>query len=384
MFHKFRDTLLKPRVDLRSTHSDRLARWLGADIVAKLSNDMRGWYGPPIAIQGVPGAVFATGDGDFIGTVEAGVEASWLDRANDILKRDRLRGFRRMFRNQHGGFSSFSDLISEASGGKRYEYQFSKNGPTGVANVTSSLWRVGTQPAAGGAPGAAPGGTAFVDSTTGGHLFTNPTSPDTQHIVAGFGMGSAAGNSILLIDQIFGVVKTINSTATEAVTGVPTRYQNQTGGTADYIGGNFLFIQVGGTALAATAHNWVTCTYNDQGGAASNLPSIAGNASAIVDRLDQPINTFFCPLASGDVGIKALTQMQCDALVATGVIWFMIGHPIAWMPFPVANLITPMDYVQSAFNLTRIFDDACLTLLEVNKPSSTATGYNIQYSAVAG
>lgn len=388
--HRFKDTLLRPGVDLRSTHSDRLTRWLGPQMVEKISNDMRGWYGPPIAVEGVPGAVFATSDGDFIGHCDAGMEVSAFERATELAMRahrsNRVRRAIRMGKalKQWGGFSGLDDLISEASAGKRWEYQFSKVGPTGVANVTSTLWRVGNQPAAGGAPGAAPGGTAFTDATTGGHPFTNPTNPDTQHIVSGSGIGTLTG-SILLFDQIFGVVKTINSTATEAVTGVPTRYQNQTGGNADYIGGNFLIITVGGTALAATAHNWTVCQYTDQdGNTAVALPSVTGNASAIVDRLDQPTNQWYCPLATGDIGIKALTQMQCSALVATGVIWFMMGHPICWMPFPLANIVTPMDYVQTAFNLTRIFDDACLVLLDVNKPAATATTYNIQYSGVAG
>lgn len=392
VIHRFRETLARPKVDLRPTHSDRLVRWLGAAAVEKISADMRGWYGPPIAVQGVPGAVFATGGGDFIGHCDAGQFGSFYDRAEDTLLRMRrklawqvARGARVRHGTLYAGFASLSDLIAEASSaGKRYEYQFSKVGPTGVANVTSSLWRVGNQPAAGGAPGAAPGGTAFVDSTTGGHLFTNPANPDTQHIVQGMGIATLTG-SLLLFDQIFGVVKTINSTATEAVTGVPTRYQNQTGGTADYIGGNFLHILVGGTPLAATAHNWTACLYTNQAGtAAQALPSVTGNSAAIVDRLDQPTNQWYCPLATGDVGMKALTQMQCSALVATGVIWFMMGHPIAWMPFPLANIVIPMDYVQTAFNLTRIFDDACLVLLDVNKPAATASTYNAQFSAVAG
>lgn len=390
--HRFRNTLLQPGVDLRSTHPDRLVRWLGQEAVSKMSNDMRGWPGPPIAVHGVPGAVFATGDGDFIGRCEAGQFGSALDRAGDILARMRRqlawrvsRGMRVRHGTLYAGFASLSELIADATAGKRWEYQYSKVGPTGVANVTSALWRLGNQPAAGGAPGAAPGGTAFTDATVGGHPFTNPVSGDTQHIVGGMGMTTVAGNSALLYDQIFGVVKTINSTATEAVTGVPTRYQNQAGGTADYIGGNFLFVLVGGTALAATAHNWTVCQYTDQDGTtAVALPSLTGNASAIVDRLDHPVNQWYAPLATGDTGVKALTQMQCSALVATGVIWFMMGHPICWMPLPIANLITPMDYVQTAFNLTRIFDDACLALLEVNKPSATAATYNIQYSAVAG
>lgn len=392
MLHRFADTLLRPGISLASTNSSRLERWLGAAAVQKLSDDMRGWYGPPIAVHGVPGSVFATGDGDFVGHCDAGEFGSHLDRAQDLLRRmgRKLkwrvsRGMKVHHGRLYAGFASLDDLISEATNaGKRYTFNYQKAGGTGVVGVTNSLYRLGNQPVAGAAPGNAPGGTAFTDASTGGHLFLNPTGGDTLHIVGGNGTASVAGNSLLLYDLLFGCNKAMNSTATEAVTGVPTRYQNQTGGTADYIGGNFLAVHVGGTALAATAHNWTVCTYTDQGGAASTLPSLTGNSGAIVDRLDHPIQQWFAPLESGDVGIKALTQMQCSAAVATGVIWFMIGHPIAFIQFPVANFITTKDYIQTAFNLVRIFDDAFLTLLEVIKPATGATTYNVQFDAVAG
>lgn len=386
MFHRFRDTLVRPGVDLRSTHSDRLVRWMGHEAVAKISADMRGWYGPPIAVAGVPGAVFATGDGDFVGRIEAGQELSAAERFDEIVRRGNRARLKLALRHQIGGFSSLSDLINEATnGGKVRQFIYQKNGPTGVANVTSSLWRLGVMPAAGGAPGNAPGGTAQTDATTGGYPFANPTSPDTQHVVSSWGNSTTTGSSLLLYDLIFGCNKTMNSTANEAVTGVPTRYQNQTGGTPDYIGGNFWFIQVGGTALAATAHNWDNQTYTDQdGNTGITLPTVTGNASAIVDRLDHPTNQWFAPLAAGDSGVKAMTNMHCSALVATGVIWQMLGHPICWMGFPSALVITNYDYVQTAFSLPRIFDDACLALLEVSKPSSTPTTYNVWYSTVAG
>jgi hypothetical protein len=369
----------------RFTHSGRLERWLGTDVVEHLSLSMKDWYGPPIAIGGIPGNVWAMKGGEFKGRIGAGEMSSALDFAEQRVKRMWHNTVHRQMLTLNTGFSSLSDLISEATNaGKRYTYQFQKAGPTGVANVTSSLWRLGNQPPAGAAPANAAAGTVYVDSSTGGFLFTNPTNPDTQHFTVGYPIASVAGNTLLLYDLLFGCNKTMNSTGTEAVTGVPTRYQNQTGGTADYIGGNFLSIHVGGTALAATAHNWTVCTYTDQDGAASTLPSVTGVSSAIVDRLDQPTNTWFCPLAAGDVGIKALTQMQCSALVATGVIWFMIGHPICWMPCPLANIVCVADGINTAFNLTRIFDDACLAFLEVIKPSTTATTYNGQFEAVAG
>ena len=54
------------------------------------------------------------------------------------------------------------------------------------------------------------------------------------------------------------------------------------------------------TALAATAHNWTVCTYTDQdGNTGATLPSVTGNSGNIINRLDQPAGTWFCPLASG-------------------------------------------------------------------------------------
>ena len=63
---------------MQHTHSDRLERWLGAEKVAQMSaamcNPHAKWYGKPIAVHGVPGQVYATRDGDFIGAIDAGYE----------------------------------------------------------------------------------------------------------------------------------------------------------------------------------------------------------------------------------------------------------------------------------------------------------------------
>jgi hypothetical protein len=274
----------------------------------------------------------------------------------------------------HAGFSSISDALSRASQGYSQRRVFNKVGPTGVVGVTSSLYRVGPQPPAGSAPSNAPGGTAFTSSSTGALAFANPAA-GTNRLVGANVSASVINNSLLVYDLIFGVNKTMNSTATEAVTGVPSRYQSTTATAEDYIGDNFGFIQVGGTALAATAHNWTVCTYTDQANAASTLPSLTGNSSAIVDRLDHPTQQWFAPLESGDVGIKAWTQMQCSAAVATGVIWFMIGHPLGFMSFPVINSVLPFDWLTNQDQAPRIFDNAFIAFLEPMKPATGATTY---------
>lgn len=370
------------------TNPQHLERWLGADVVRSISDSMRDWYGPPVAMGGVPGKVFAQRGGDFTGRVRAGYEASGLDRLDEIARRVR-RGLRVTARRHargvqlNTGFAGLADLISEASIGKKRDFPFSKIGPTGVASGASTLWRLGNLPAAGSASGAAPGGSPRTSADVGAFPFVNPASGDTQHFVGG---SLAATNTgvLLLYDRLFDVAKTINSTATEAVTGVPTRYQNTTLGAEDSASGNFLFVEVGGTPLAATPHNWTVCTYTDQAGAASTLPSLTGNSGAIVDRLDHPLGQWFAPLEAGDTGIKALTQMQCDALVATGVVNFGIGHPIAWMPAPLFNYICAVDGIITALNLTRVFDSACLAFLEPVKPVTAAITYNGIFSTVAG
>lgn len=355
---------------MRSVHSGRLERWMGKERVEHISRSMKGWYGPPIHILDCPGSVRVCADGDFIGPFERGVFMSGIDALREAYKRAAAVPPGVFY----AGFTSISDALSRASGGYGQFRVFNKVGPTGVVAVTSSLWRLGPQPPVGAAPAAAPGGTAFTNASTGALGQANPAS-GTLHLVGADVSASVINNSLLLYDLLFGVAKTMNSAATEAVTGVPTRYQSTTATNADYIGGNFLFIQVGGTALAATAHNWTVCLYTDQAAAASTLPSLTGNASAIVDRLDHPVAQWFAPLESGDVGIQTLTQMQCSAAVATGVIWFMIGHPLGFMSFPVINSMLPFDWLTNRNQAPRVFDSACLAFLEPLKPATGTTTY---------
>lgn len=356
----------------RHVHSTRLERWLGADRIEQLSQNMKGWYGAPIHLLDCPGSVRVCADGDFIGPFERGVFFS----AWDAFEHAWRRAAKVPATTLSAGFTDISDALSRASQGfcVRPAGMFNTVGPTGVIGVTSSLHKLGPQPIAGVASSAAPGGIALVDTDTGGMQFANPAAGTTRLVGADITC-SVINNTLLLYDRIFGVAKTMNSTATEAVSGVPTRYQNTTATAEDYIGGNFGFVEVGLTALAATAHNWTTCLYTDQAAASSTLPSLTGNSGAITHRLDHPVQSWFAPLAAGDVGIKAWTQMQCSALVATGLINFVIGHPLGFMSFPVINSVMPFDWLTNRNQAPRIFDDAYLAFLEICKPVATATTY---------
>lgn len=367
----------------RHIHADHLERFLGREHVAQISAAMRPWYGPPIHVQGVPGEVWATKGGDFIGHLQMGAEMSRREWMEDTFRRRVRRldnAIHRWAVGQMGqaaaGFASLSDFIQEVSAnGKTNARNLNKAGTTGVVGATNSLWRVGSMPAAGAAAGAAPGGTVPTNATTGAIPILD-VSPDYQFLGAADIIASVASQTLLAYDRIFAVAKTMNSTATEAVTGAPTRYQSSTPSATDYSGGNFLFPECG-TVLPATAHNWTVCTYTDQdGNTGATLPSLTGNSGNIVNRLDMPANRWFAPLASGDSGIKALTQMQCSAAVATGAIDFVIGHPLAWIPCALANFSTPWDVTDRPGRFQRHFDDACVAFLELNKSATTATTYN--------
>lgn len=373
----------------RSVHANRFERWLGLDKVEHISQAMRGnpgtgvprWYGPPIHVLDAPG-VRAGADGDFSGPFDRGLFAGALDAIADHVKRYRLRV---NLSTLNAGFPSVDVALERATQGfsQSLNGTIQKVGPTGVVGVTSSLWRVGNAPAAGAAGSAAPSGRAPTSATTGAMIYQNPAS-GTLHLTGADMGASIINNTLLLYDRIFDVAKTMNSTATESVTGVPTRYQSTSVSAADYAGGNFLFIEVGGTALAATAHNWTTCLYRNQAGTDNvTLPSVTGNSGAIVDRLDLPTNWWFAPLASGDTGIVDLAQMQCSAAVATGAVNFVIGHPIGWMSFLIAQIQLPFDWLTNRSLGPRIFNDACLALLEVNKPATTATTYTGQIYATS-
>jgi len=361
---------------MKHVHSGQLERWLGTAGVEKLSASMRDFY-HPIPVGGVPGNVMAMPGGDFTGEIRAGFEATGFDRAREIFARMR-RGYRTACRPSgqlNTGFASLDALINAVTVlNQRQEIDFSKTGVTGVTSGCNDLFRAAGSPGAGGASSAAPGGLATTSSTTGAMPFTNAPANTTQHITTGYLIASVL-NGLLLYDRIFSVVKTASSSATEAVTGVPTRYQSTTNTDPNYAGGNFCFPCVGsGGALCATAHNWTVCQYTNQAGSGASFPSATGNSSCIASRIDLPLGQWFLPLASGDNGVQTLTQMQNSAVV-TGALDFVIGHPLVWMPCPIVNMACLLDGVNSAFNLVRVFDNACLTFLELPKSATTATLY---------
>ena len=360
-----------------TTHASKLERWLGTEIVESISSNNRLWYGPPIAIAGTPGAVYSTGGGDFCGPIKGGGFASLADFVWERSKRIARNVNKKQRSQMNMGFTSLSDLISEATtGGKRQDVWFSKTGTIGTSGAFASLWAVGSYPAAGSAPATRPGGAVPTSATTGALPFNNAAGGDTLHLTTFQCMASGAPNTLILYDRTFhaGTIQFNTTTSAQSVTGVPNRYATTTSP------GTFATIEVT-TALGATPAN-LTLQYTDQAGnTAENAPAVALTTSAAANRI--PLPQWFIPLNAGDTGLRTVTNLTVSALMGGGIGNVVQGKVLAFIPQPVAGSIVVMDGINSAFNLVRILDDACLSFIEL-KAVSLATTYTGTQVMVSG
>ncbi len=391
----------------KPTHADKLERWLGKDQVERISRDFRNFYWP-VPVNGVPGKVFVMPGGDFAGEIAAGSFMSAADGAALTIKKFKARLDARLGQSKAlrtladllhaedrrmlsvGAFASIDAVVAAWTGGKGQAHPFQKTGVAANAiGNGNDLWTRAGWPTAGAAAAAAPGGTVPTNATAGAMPYLNGASANSNRYLNWALTASVVNNSLLLYDRLFAVAKTMNSTATEAVTGVPTRYQNTSASALDYSGGNFVTLANPTTVLAATAHNVTAAStavwnYTNQANTAGRslnhngtaIQTLAGVSACVVGGIDLAVGNWFIPLQAGDIGIRSLQQMQLSAAVATGTLDAIIGHPIAINACPVANLACLDDGLYTAMNLTPVMDNACLSFLELPKPATTATNYS--------
>lgn len=363
---------------MRHTNSARLENWLGSDQVEVISKSMKNWRGPPIAVAGVPGLVYAAPGGDFVGPIRGGYFGNLIDFVEQRRRRIFRNWLDRQKRTANAGFSSLSDLISEATaGGKSQTMNFLKNATTAttVGNAFS-CFNVGVLPAASGVGGTSGTGRACVRSTTGALGQQNAAGGDYLHLI-GMDILASAVSSLMLVDRIWDMTYNHASSTSTAINASnrPARYDGTTGSAY----GNFVAGEIT-TALSATAHN-LTVTYVDQdGNTAEAAAAYAAPVSAVAGRPPTVAGQWFVPLNSTDSGARYLTNIaQSTTASVTGVTTWWIAHPLAFIPQPVANVPFHYDGIYSAFNLERIYDDACLAFYT---PMIATTG-SITYTGTA-
>jgi hypothetical protein len=341
---------------------------------------MRGWYGPPIPIANVPGHVYACGDGDFCGPIKGGYYSNLLDfaygRVKSALRRSRHPG------QLNAGFTSLSDLISEStSGGKGQQFIFNTAATTATtAGNAFSCWNVGNLPAAGGTGGSSGTGRECTRTTTGALGQSNAGAGDTLHLTT-ITVQATAVSSLMLVDRLWDMTYNHANATTTTVDALnrPSRYQ-----TAGLAPGNFISGEVT-TGLSATAHN-LTMTYVDQdGNTAEAGPTYAAPTSAVAGRSPTVTGSWFIELNTGDTGVRYLTQIAQSTITSvTGVSNFWIGHALALIPCPVANVPFIFDGINSAFNLERVYDGACLMFYTPRIATTGSITYNGVIKMVSG
>lgn len=357
---------------MRNTHSQQLERWLGTEQVESFSRSMRGWYGPPIPLVGVPGGIYACGDGDFCGRIRGGYFAGLADFTMSRL----ASAAKRTQKKLHGpatfhmpGFASLSDLISEATtGGKAQDIYFNKVATTNTtAGNSFNHWNVGAWPAAGGDGGSSGTGRATTRTTAGGLNQQNVTTGgDYQHITT-ITVQATVAASLMFYDRIWDMTYNhASSTSTTVDTNnPPTRYQ------AGLASGNFFSSDI--VTQPATAHN-MTVTYKDQDFNTAEAGTAWADSLGVAGRSDMLAGQWFMPLNSGDTGLRTVTIIaQNTTSSVTGKSNWFIGHPYCLVPIPLANVPFIYDGINSAFALQRIYDDACIAMMMPAGPTGGIT-----------
>ena len=289
-------------------------------------------------------------------------------------------------------FTSMDDIISEITNGKFSRQDWNKI--TGAAAYTAGRWYDFSQ--LNGYPVAnAYAGTALAwktcDASTGngtqifGIQHGGTVSTDTQHVMNVAAVTSVATGvpGVLMLIDMQGYYPGINmnTASAQTLTGTPTlRYANGAGVRA------FLTIN---TSSGATAHN-VAISYTNQSGTAGRaLPvTVACTASAITPHITHSgtaANNYgpFLPMASGDTGIQSVQSLTLSAASLAGTASLVLARPLLSLPISTAGVIAERDLLNQLPSLPRIYDNACLSLIELPKPATTATTYSGLITAVA-
>jgi len=374
----------------RPVREGELARYLGEDVLQSLYHASVGTR-VPIAIGGTP---YCAVDGMIIPRprdIRCGSTLQELagihDGAVDSLLWQRGRPMRQRTRGAElGGFSSLSDLISEATtGGKRQERMFTKTGPTKTGGRGAELFFRATfpvpTPEGTGEGGATGTGRVLGRTSTGALQQADPAGGDTLHLVSAVGNGNYGTNLLLVYDRLWDMnhVLTVTPRSCDAAN-VPTRYQDATAA------GNFISGDVS-VVLPASAYT-AMFNYVNQAGGNSASPAVALLTGAIVGTLVPMTPNWFAPLAAADTGVRCL-QNNASAIVlstayASGEVCWFIGHPLMYIPIPVANLPVIIDGINSAFNLVQVLTNACMAILELPTGLITATTYWGSLTLVSG
>lgn len=262
------------------------------------------------------------------------------------------------------GFASFDQTIdAQTVQGKGQIVIGNKASITTIAGAIHSLWTAAGQPGAGAFGGTPLAARAVNGSTTGAITFTNPTAPDTLHMLTAWLTSTIAAGTFFLVDRLLDY-PTIDCTSTSLQTFNNTvtlpRYTDGTGVE--------MFAEVT-TNLGATPQT-CTFTYTNSAGVGSRTTTLAPVVSSAVARVPQ--TGFFIPRQAGDSGIRSVQSAQFGGSMGAGVMNLTLCRPYFVLPCTQANFPFLLNLVTSFPLLHQLVDNRALVWLI--KAATTSSG----------
>lgn len=231
--------------------------------------------------------------------------------------------------------------------------RFSKTMPSSpTANAIWTLWDSTGFPAAGAYTGSADTAVAPSSSTTGAIPFTNAGTNRNMFALTAEAstITASATGTLTLYDRLlyYPAVDTSDTTHPMTNSAVLTRYTTGRGVVC--------WVEVT-TAISAASATW-TFTYTDQDGNTGNTAATTNIASAAARR--SALTPHLMPLAAGDSGIRAITDLTLSGSAITGTVAIVLAYPICTIPLPTVGVSVLRDMV-AQIALPEIQDGACLS-----------------------
>lgn len=268
--------------------------------------------------------------------------------------------------------ASLSDLISNATAGRRYLSVFQKIAPNlaGTATVWNTMWQFKGVPNIGLYDGSDLNAVQ-CDDAQGGIYHGGDVSPYTKHLTKVSIMASSSQvppGVLILYDRLLyypGLDPSVNTS--QALTNSVTlpRYTSGLGVRA------WLEVtsQLGGVAGVFT---YGTSGYTNSDGTTGRQHgvTVALAASQVQDRIPHSGSTVnnntwnpFLPMQVGDKGIRSVESIRFTTAPGSGEVALVLGFPLAVMPIPSQNVYCERDLVFQVPSLPRIYDGATLAFI---------------------
>lgn len=288
------------------------------------------------------------------------------------------------------GFSSYDDLISELTAGKRIKkpWQNTSPGTAGIAGRWYSTWAwTGSGSAGSYAVNASLTSAQYYGTTTGAIFIGNAVSPDTKHLLSISAMSPAATavpGIAVLVDRLLtypGIVATTSATQTLTTTATLPRYTDGAGVVA------WLEVSTALGNAGAKGVGRIIWSYTNSDGVAGRVNTNPSTVSAIYSgsQFTSIANTatssqYFCnPFISyfaSDSGIRSVEQISFNSGTMTaGFLNLILGKVLATVPIPAINVLSERDLVFQMANMERVYDGACLSWL-IYYPGAVAANTN--------